>query len=105
LTELFDTHIEVSSLTQAGHTKVRQQQTPDALAAQFQLEFMFTPGSQLADGMRTFLNERATLRIRFLTTKLHTVADAITQAATGTPTRAPSRTPGSGRQGLASGQA
>ncbi|MGW0423286.1 hypothetical protein [Streptomyces sp. NPDC003015] len=61
LTELFDTPIEVSSLAQAGHAKVRQQQTPAALAAQFQLEFMFTPGSQLADVMRTFLNERATL--------------------------------------------
>ncbi|WP_143681372.1 hypothetical protein [Streptomyces sp. 2R] len=61
LTELFDTPIEVSSLTQAGHAKVRQQQTPTALAAQFQLEFMFTPGQQLADAMRAFLSERATL--------------------------------------------
>lgn len=61
LTELFDTPIEVSSLAQAGHMMVRQQQTSAALAAQFQLEFMFTPGRQLADAMRAFLGERATL--------------------------------------------
>ncbi|MFE0771857.1 hypothetical protein [Streptomyces sp. NPDC058861] len=61
MTELLDTPIELSPITQAGHALVSNQQTAAALAAQFQLEFMFTPGGELADGLRAFLNERAPL--------------------------------------------
>ncbi|MFI2241084.1 hypothetical protein [Streptomyces chrestomyceticus] len=61
LTDLPDLPNESPSVIRAALDRVREEESPAALAAQFQLEFMLTPGRQLADTLRRFLTERASL--------------------------------------------
>ncbi|MEU6055812.1 hypothetical protein ABZ829_35935 [Streptomyces xanthochromogenes] len=62
LTELTDIPIETLAPTSDGLAKVRQQTSVSSLAAQFQLEFMFTPGEELPGAMAarsvTFMKAR-----------------------------------------------